>query len=307
METTLKATKDEGTLLRVVELVKRYGRTVAVDGVSLTVGEGEIVGFVGPNGAGKTTTMRSVMGLLRPDSGRIYLFGELLETRNAGRLLKNVGYVPGEVKNYGDTTVLKILQFYASFYDNFDWDYCETLCEKLGVEMTKKFEDLSLGNKKKLGIVLAFAHKPRLYLLDEPTNSLDPVVQRKLYNLLSEVKSQGAGVLFSSHVLQEVDRISDRVVFIKAGRIVTPSNFRRTAKKVTVKFVSDDAALIEEIVRSDAFQILRMEGDSLTFLYDGQILNLLDLLAKLRPVDALIEPVSLEDVFENVYNFQRWT
>lgn len=289
-------------LLKIEHLVKHYGRVMAVSDVSLEVNVGEIVGFVGPNGAGKTTTMRTVLGFLKPTSGKIYLFGQLVTGKNAHKLLRDIGYVPGEVNSYGDVPVKKILEFYASFYERFDWSYCEKLCNMFGVELNKKFEDLSLGNKKKVAIVTAFAHKPRLFILDEPTNSLDPFVQKKLYALLEEVRQSGAGVLFSSHVLEEVERMCDRVVFIKDGRTVEAPGFKGTVRKVTVWKESQPPNDMTDVLCSFPGVLeVRSENGARTFLFDGQPKKLLELLAKLEPDDLLIEQLSLDDIFEGLY------
>jgi len=285
-------------LLEIIGLTKYYGKKLAISDVNLYVDSGEIVGFVGPNGAGKTTTMRTVMGYLKPSNGKIFLFGEEVTRNNLHGLIKDVGYVPGEVNYYPDVTVKKILDFYASFYPDFDKDYCEKLCSNFDIPLNKKFEELSLGNKKKVSIIQSLAHKPKLLILDEPTNALDPFIQKKLYNVLEELKQQGVGILLSSHVLNEVERLCDRVIFIREGKIVFPKVFRKSLKKVTlINGIFDESVFknYNEIVD------LKRNNSDITIFFDGDVKRLIDLLNKVECSDVLIEDLSLEDVFEKLY------
>lgn len=288
-------------LLNIVNLTKFYGRHLAISDVNLSVSSGEIVGFVGPNGAGKTTTMRVALGFLKPTNGNIYLFGEKLTKQNIPKLIKNVGYVPGEVNYYSDVTVQKILELYSSFYNNFDKEYCSWLCKEFDVQLSKKFEELSLGNKKKVSIVQALAHKPRLLILDEPTNSLDPFVQKKLYKILEELKSQGVGILLSSHILNEVEKLCDRVVFIKDGKIVTSPLFSKSIKKITLMF--DNITNIVDGIQNQFPEIVEInkEDTNLKIYFNGTTKRLVELLSFLDFVDILIEDLSLEDAFEKLY------
>lgn len=284
-------------LLRLENLTKFYGKKIAIDGVSLHINSGEIVGFVGPNGAGKTTTMRVALGLLKPKSGKVYLFGEELTKQNIAKLIRNVGYVPGEVNYYGDVTVKKILELYASFYTQFDTAYCEWLCKEFDVQLNKKFEELSLGNKKKVSIIQALAHKPRLLVLDEPTNSLDPFVQKKLYSILEELKTKGTGVLLSSHILNEVERLCDRVIFIKDGKIITPPSFSKSIKKVTL--INNHSGNIEKLF-SEAVEVIKENSNTIIY-FNGPSKRLIELLTSVDFEDILIEDLSLEDVFDKLY------
>ncbi|ODN29799.1 ABC transporter ATP-binding protein [Fervidobacterium thailandense] len=289
-------------LLETKNLTKYYGKRLAIDKVSITVSPGEIVGFVGPNGSGKTTTMRTVMGFLKPDSGKVFLFGEEVNRRNVHRLLRYVGYVPGEVNYYADVTVRRILEFYTSFYEDFDAEYCEYLCKMFDVQLDKKFEELSLGNKKKVSIIQALAHKPRLLILDEPTNSLDPVIQKKLYNILRELRASGVGVLLSSHVLGEVEKLCDRVVFIKDGRIVTPPTFDKSMKKIVVDLSTEQVEQLSR-VKADFPEVVELilENSTVVIYFKGSQKRLVHLLNSIDFQDISVTDLSLEDVFENLY------
>ncbi|MEN3043342.1 MAG: ABC transporter ATP-binding protein [Fervidobacterium sp.] len=287
--------------LEILNLTKFYGKRLAIKDITLHVSGGEIVGFIGPNGAGKTTTMRVALGFLKPTSGEIYLFGERLTRRNVAKLITKVGYVPGEVNYYGDVTVQKILEFYASFYNEFDSEYCEWLCKQFDIQLNKKFEELSLGNKKKVSIIQALAHKPRLLILDEPTNSLDPFVQKRLYNILEDLKTSGVGILLSSHVLNEVEKLCNRVVFIKDGKIVNSPLFNKATKKITLvtdsdsKIVENLENLFPEIVE------LNSQNSNLLIYFNGSTQRLVELLNLFKFKDILIEDLSLEDVFDKLY------
>lgn len=287
-------------LLRVENLTKFYGKKIAIEGVNLHINSGEIIGFVGPNGAGKTTTMRVSLGFLKPTRGKVYLFGEELTKQSIAKLIKNVGYVPGEVNYYGDATVKKILELYSSFYTQFDAQYCDWLCKEFDVQLNKKFEELSLGNKKKVSIIQALAHKPRLLVLDEPTNSLDPFVQKKLYSILEELKTKGIGVLLSSHILKEVEKLCDRVIFIKDGKIVTPPSFSKSIKKVTlISNSSENSENIEKLF-SEAVEVIK-ENNNTVIYFNGSSKKLIELLNSVNFDDILIEDLSLEDVFDKLY------
>jgi ABC-2 type transport system ATP-binding protein len=204
-------------LLKVSGLTKYYNGKLGIEDINLYVSEGEIVGFVGPNGAGKTTTIRTIMGFLKPDAGIIEILGQRADRKIFKDILKNVGYVPGEVNYYPDERVEKIIELYKGFYKDFDESYCEGLCKKFDLPFKKKFEELSSGNKKKIAIIQALAHKPKLVIMDEPTNGLDPFVQKMLYETLNELKENGVGIFLSSHVLSEVQRLCERVIFIKTS------------------------------------------------------------------------------------------
>jgi ABC-2 type transport system ATP-binding protein len=289
-------------LLKTVGLTKYYGKKLAIENISFSVSEGEIVGFVGPNGAGKTTTIRTIMGFLNPNDGLIEIFGQRVTKRNFKDIVKNIGYVPGEVNYYDDERVETILRFYKSFYSNFDDEYCEELCRKFDLPLRKKFEELSSGNKKKVAIIQSLAHKPKLIIMDEPTNGLDPFVQRLLYTTLEELRDKGVGILLSSHILSEVQRLCDRVIFIKEGHIVEPKRFEPNMKKIVlkvadnavevIKWLLNDFPEITDLHQIDGGLILYMKWNTERFKKFIQNINF---------EDITIEDLSIEDIFEELY------
>ena len=212
-------------------LTKRYGKARGIEDVNLTVLQGEIFGFIGPNGAGKSTTIRTLLGLIRKTGGEASVLGLDCE-KDRTRILEQVGYLPSEVFYYDGMRARDLLKYAAGFYRVDCSARIRELSERLGLNLDQKVEDMSLGNRKKVGIVQGLMHSPKLIILDEPTSGLDPLVQRAFFDLIREEHARGATVLFSSHILSEVQRICDRVAIIREGRIVavrSVAEMRRSA------------------------------------------------------------------------------
>ncbi|PST48982.1 ABC transporter [Bifidobacterium callitrichos] len=218
-------------------LTKRYGKARGIEDVNLIVRQGEIFGFIGPNGAGKSTTIRTLLGLIRKTGGEASILGLDCE-RDRTRILEQVGYLPSEVFYYDGMRARDLLKYAAGFYRTDCSARIKELSARLGLNLDQKVEDMSLGNRKKVGIVQGLMHSPKLIILDEPTSGLDPLVQRAFFDLIREEHARGATVLFSSHILSEVQRICDRVAIIREGRIVavrSVAEMRRSAvKRVTL-------------------------------------------------------------------------
>jgi beta-exotoxin I transport system ATP-binding protein len=201
-------------------LTKRFGKLIAVQDLTLTVEAGQILGFLGPNGAGKTTTIRMLMGFLRPSAGRALVLGVPAgQVRVRGR----IGYLPGDLRVDPAMTGAQLFAWYGRLRGRDDRAAAGRLCERLGLDPTRAFGTLSKGNRQKVGIVQALCHEPDVLILDEPTSGLDPLVQREFLALVSEAAGRGAAVLFSSHVLPEIERAADHVAIIRAGRLVALS------------------------------------------------------------------------------------
>jgi ABC-2 type transport system ATP-binding protein len=203
------------------DLTKRFGKLTAVDGLTLEVAPGDVVGFLGPNGAGKTTTIRMLMGFLRPSSGTAVVLGA---PAGAVAVRGRVGYLPGDLRVDPTLTGRQLFAWYAQLRGRHDHRRREDeLCERLGLDPSRAFGTLSKGNRQKVGIVQAFCHDPHLLILDEPTTGLDPLVQREFLALVVQAAGRGAAVLFSSHVLPEVERAATRIAIVRQGRLVTVS------------------------------------------------------------------------------------
>ena len=292
-------------------LTKRYGKARGIDDVNLTVRQGEIFGFIGPNGAGKSTTIRTLLGLIRKTSGEASILGLDCE-RDRTRILEQVGYLPSEVFYYDGMRARDLLRYAASFYSVDCSARIRELSERLGLNLDQKVEDMSLGNHKKVGIVQGLMHRPRLIILDEPTSGLDPLAQRAFFDLIREENRRGATVLFSSHILSEVQRICDRVGIIREGRLIavrSVAEMRRSAvKRVKLGFAlpADAEAARRALASMAGVRSLTMnDGDGgaagASFLYEGDCNALIAALAGLRLADVEIAEPTLEEVFMHYY------
>ena len=207
------------TIIQTNNLTKSYGHNRGIIEVTFAIEEGEVFGFLGPNGAGKTTTMRTLMGLLRPSSGRATI-GDLDCWQQSTRVKKLVGYLPGEFTFDPGLRGAQIIEYLGHLRGGVDQAFLRSLVERLGLDPSKRFREYSHGNKQKLGLIQAFMHKPRLLILDEPTSGLDPLNQQEFYKMVAEVRADGRTVFLSSHILPEVEQTCNRVAIIRAGRLV---------------------------------------------------------------------------------------
>lgn len=237
----------ENYILEIENLTKYYGSVKGVENLSLQLKKGEIFGFIGPNGAGKSTTIRSVMNLINKTGGRV-----LIENREFNKddtdIKEKIGYLPSEISLYDDLTVKEMLDYHESFYKKPVHARRTELVQRLELDEKKKIEDLSLGNFKKLGIVLAFMHEPQILILDEPTSGLDPIMQNVFYDLLKEERSKNKTIFYSTHVLSEVSKICDRVGIIRDGHLIKVENIDELSKK-SLTYVTLTSDYIPEIMR----------------------------------------------------------
>lgn len=201
------------------ELTKHYGKHRGINNLSFSVNQGEFFGFIGPNGAGKSTTIRTLMGLIRPTGGSASIF-DLDCHSKASVIARDVGYLPSENSYYENMKVRELLQYTADLYGMDCKTKMKELADRLNLDLSRKIADLSLGNKKKVGIVSAIMTSLKLIIMDEPTSGLDPLIQQAFYDILKEENSRGATVFFSSHVLSEVQKLCDRVAILKEGQLI---------------------------------------------------------------------------------------
>lgn len=279
--------------IQLKNLTKRYGNRRGVEGLSLEVPAGVMFGLIGPNGAGKSTTVRTLLGLLRATAGETWLLGRNTAVEGA-RARVDVGYVPGENQFDPGLTVEQVLEWRSSFYPGDHRARRDTLVETFELELAARAEDLSLGNKKKLALVAALQHRPKVLILDEPTNGLDPVMQQRLFDLLEAEAREGAAVLFSSDVLSEVQRTCKTVAVLSEGRLAAIEDVealrRRQLRRVHVQ---GGALGLSSLVGVSAFV---PSPSGATFLYAGALPPLLSSLAALDPTDVRIEEPSLEEI-----------
>ena len=205
-------------IVEIENLTKSYGKNRGVIGVSLEIKEGDIFGFLGPNGAGKSTTIRSMLGLLKINSGSIKILG-LDSVKDHEEILRNVGYMPSEAWFYDSMKVKDVIKYAADVRGIDCSQEAEKLCERLKVDRNKKIKQLSYGNRKKVSIVCAMQHRPKLFIFDEPTGGLDPLMQKTFFDLVNEYVENGATCLLSTHVLTEVNKYCRHAAIMREGRL----------------------------------------------------------------------------------------
>ena len=281
-------------------LCKSYGKSRGIIDLNLKIKEGEIFGFVGPNGAGKSTTIRTLLNFIFPTSGSAKILGKDI-VKESSEIKKYIGYVPSEVKFYDEVKVKDIIKYSASFYNNVSKEEVDKLYKILDVDINKKMSELSLGNKKKVAIVQALIHKPKLLILDEPTNGLDPLIQKKLFELLEEARENGTTVFLSSHNLVEVENFCDRVAVIKDGKIIDTIVIEKLSKKLGLKVVIKSNEINEYKIKEINGQVISKEKDEFIFHYNNDVDTLIKELSKYKIEKLLISEQTLEDTFMNYY------
>lgn len=288
-------------VIEIKNLTKMYGKARGIEDVSFNVEEGEIFGFIGPNGAGKSTTIRTLLSLIYPTSGSATIFGKDIITA-APEIKKNIGYLPSEVFYYDNMKVIDLLKYSASFYKKDCTQRIKELAEIMELDLTKKIDDLSLGNKKKVGIVQGLLHEPKLIILDEPTSGLDPLMQQKFFDLLEQENKKGATILFSSHILSEVQRLCDRVAIIKDGRIVTVEKISTLKENTYKKFKIETSSHVDmAIFKVDGVNQLEVDGNTISFLFKGNINTIMKKIAEIEIMNLWVEEPDLEEIFMHYY------
>lgn len=286
-------------ILEIKNLTKYYGKTLAVKDLSLELKQGEIFGFIGPNGAGKSTTIRSIMNLVNKTKGEVYFLGETL-TKDNLKLKEQIGYLPSEVVLYEDLTIKEMLDYHESFYKKDLNKRRKELVKKLKLEESKKIEDLSLGNQKKLGIVIALMHEPKLLILDEPTSGLDPIMQQVFYELLQEEKEKGTTIFYSTHILSEISKICDRVGIIKEGKLLKVETIKELQNK-NLNIVTIKSNEIDEIIKTLKIDVEKIDEITIKFKNTLSSDKLIKLLSNYKIENLLIEEPTLEDIFLHYY------
>lgn len=279
-------------------LTKFYGKSRGIVNLDLTVKEGEFFGFIGPNGAGKSTTIRTLLGLIKPSGGNAKIFGKDIISQKES-ILSEVGYLPSEAVFYPSMRVKDVIKFSADLRKTDCKREAAKLCERLDLDTSKKVDELSFGNRKKVAIVCALQHNPRLLILDEPTGGLDPLMQREFFAILRERNEQGTSIFLSSHVLSEIQRNCNRAAIIREGKIITCDSVEAlsdtSAKKVIIHGDIDISSL--SCVRS-----IQQNKDSVSFLYSGDLNLLMKFLSQNDIKDISISEPDLEEIFLHYYS-----
>lgn len=286
-------------ILEIKNLTKYYGKTLGVNNISFSLYEGDVFSFIGPNGAGKSTTIRCIMNLINKTSGNVSFLGEELK-KDSVHMKEYIGYLPSEIHLYEDFTVKEMLDYHASFYKKDLASKRKELVKKLKVDESKKIEDLSFGNLKKLGIILAFMHEPKLLILDEPTSGLDPIAQRSFKELIEEEKKKGTTILYSTHVLGEVSSISNRVGIIKEGKLLNIEQVNQVMNN-DFSFITIESEDKEAIIKD--LQVSLIESTDELFKFKSSIPSneLIKKLSKYIIKKLYIEKPSLEEILLHYY------
>ena len=283
--------------IQITKLTKYYGKSRGIVELDLSVKKGEFFGFIGPNGAGKSTTIRTLLGLISPTGGNAQIFG-LDIVREKQAILQKVGYLPSEAAFYPGMKVKDVLKLSADLHKKDCNDEAKLLCERLQLDTTRKVEELSFGNRKKVAIVCALQHCPELLILDEPTGGLDPLMQKEFFDILQERNKQGTTIFLSSHVLSEIQRNCTRAAIIRDGRIIACDNVdalsKTSAKRITVHGQVN-------LNKLDGVRDRIESGDSVSFLFGGDINDLIRALSTCRVSDLSVTEPDLEDIFLHYY------
>ena len=283
--------------IQLSNLTKYYGKSRGILNLNLDVKEGEFFGFIGPNGAGKSTTIRTLLGLITPSSGQAKIFDETIRQRNP-QIRSHIGYLPSEAVFYRGMNVKDLLKLSADLHYKDCSAEREILCRRLQLDVNRKVDELSFGNRKKVAIVSALQHQPKLLILDEPTSGLDPLMQREFFHIIRERNEQGATVFLSSHALSEIQRNCTRAAIIREVRIIACDRVealsKTNAKRISVQGqVSLDS--LEEI------RDLKENDGVFSFLYGGDIHRLLETLSAGTITDLSITDPDLDEIFLHYY------
>jgi len=288
------------SIIEVNHLTKFYGKARGIVDVSFNVEEGEIFGFIGPNGAGKSTTIRLFLSLIYPTKGDAKIFGKDC-IQFGPQIRQEIGYLPSEVFYYEGMKVLDLLKYSASFYKKDCTKRLYELADLMELDLKRRIDDLSYGNKKKVGIVQGLLHQPKLIVLDEPTAGLDPLMQHKFFNLIREENKRGATVFFSSHILGEVQRMCNRVAIIKEGKVIAIQDIKTLQKDNYKKIRITAEGLDETRFNIPGVTSLEKLNGTLSFFYKGDINAIAKMISASDISDLTVEDLTLEEIFMHYY------
>ena len=283
--------------IKTMNLTKYYGKSRGIVDLNLSVKKGECFGFIGPNGAGKSTTIRTLLGLISPTSGSAQIFGKDI-TKEKESILQNIGYLPSEAVFYPGMKVKDVLRLSADMRKMNCTEEARKLCDRLQLNTSRKVDELSFGNRKKVAIVCALQSIPELLILDEPTGGLDPLMQREFFDIIRERNRNGATIFMSSHILSEIQRNCTRAAIIREGKIIACDSVdalaKTNARRVTVQGSVDLDGLDGIRDRMDI-------GGSVSFLYNGDMNILLERLSTGHITDLTVSEPDLEEIFMHYY------
>ncbi|MDN4472124.1 ABC transporter ATP-binding protein [Demequina zhanjiangensis] len=288
--------------IEIDHLTKRFGDVVAVDDVSFEIAEGEIFGFLGPNGAGKSTTIRCLLDLIRPTSGSCRVLG-LDSRKDAVEIRRSLGFLPSDLAMYPNLTGRQTLEFLAHLRGGVDWAWVDELCERLDADLGRRVAEYSSGNRQKVGIIQAFMNRPKVAVLDEPITGLDPLVQLEFHAMLRQHVAEGNTVFLSSHTLSEVERVTDRVAFIRHGRLVAVERMddlrAKAVRRLRLEFAAPVAA--EEFLSVEGVHEATADGATLTLQYEGSMAPLLKAATSREVLSVESGSLDLDEMFLEFY------
>ena len=288
--------------LVIKNFTKKYGNYNAVENLSLSLHFGEVFGFLGPNGAGKSTTIRTIMNFMQPTHGSITVHG-FDSVKNDVQIKNNIGYLAGEIAIYNSLTGHQVINYLANLGRTVDTRVVSQLSEKLQADLDQHIGKLSKGNRQKIGLILACMHKPKLLILDEPTSGLDPLIKQAFYDLVLEMKQNGTMIFLSSHDFTEVEKICDRVGFIREGRLITIQDIQDILNVNVRKYriVFRNAPNITDFESIQGISDLKLNDRTLTLKISGNIENFIHHLGKYSVIDLHEQETTLEDIFLQLY------
>lgn len=286
-------------IIEIQNLAKYYGKVKGIENLSLELNKGEIFALIGPNGAGKSTTIRSFMNLINKTSGKVLINGKEF-TKDDIETKKIIGYLPSEINLYEELTVKEMIDYHQSYYDKKNSKRRKELVNLFKLDETKKIEELSLGNLKKLGIVLALIHNPKILILDEPTSGLDPIMQQVFYKLLESEKEKGTTIIYSTHILSEVSKICDRVGIVKDGNLIKIEDIEEISKK-NLGYITIKSKDINKIIKDFKIEAIYLDDTTIRFSNKFNYNELIEKLSKYDIEKLLVEDMSLEEMFLHYY------
>ena len=288
--------------LQLNQVTKSYGRSRGIVDVSFSLKPSEVFGFLGPNGAGKTTTIRTILNFIRPTNGSISVFG-MDSVRDSVAIKRQVGYLAGNVAMYEHLTGSQLITFLASLHGQLDTSYVAQLASHFEADLSRPIKQLSKGNQQKIGLIQAFMTKPQLLILDEPTSGLDPLMQERFYESIKMARQDGATILISSHNLNEVQRICDRVAFIKDGQIISLEDIAKLKHLAVNHFIVTFTQPIKptSFDKVEAVSEVKIDKNVGHFVVQGHMDEFVKTLAKHSVESIEINQASLEDIFMRHY------
>jgi len=288
-------------VIRVNNLIKRFGNFTALNGVNLEVNKGEIYGFIGPNGAGKTTTIRIILGILKATQGEVKIFGKDA-WKDAVEIHKNLAYVPGDVNLWPNLTGGEVIDLFVKLRGSNNKNRREELIERFGLDPSKKCRTYSKGNRQKVALIAAFASDADLYILDEPTSGLDPLMERVFQECVMEVKEEGKSVLLSSHILSEVEKLCDKVSIIRQGKIIESGSLDELRHLTRTSMVIKTKETIKDLNQLKGIHDIEEKDNTLYFQVDTEELdNVMKYISQFGIIKLESAPPTLEDLFMRHY------